>query len=79
MKKVLYILGAVFALILIVASCLYLIPTKSTPFDLTLDALKTDNDGNELGTVPITLRGTLTEYLFRDDRISIEISPIEDL
>lgn len=79
MKKVLYILGGALVLLLIVASCLYFIPTKSTAFDLTLDARKTDNNGNELGTVPITVRGTLTEYLFRDDRISIEISPIEDL
>ena len=60
MKKILYILCGVFALFLIVASCLYFIPTKSTPIDLTLDALKTDNDGNELGTVPITVNGTLT-------------------
>lgn len=80
-KRKIFLVAAIClaSILLITAACLYFIPTKSTPIDLTLDALKTDNDGNELGTVPITVRGTLTEYLFRDDRISIEISPIEDL
>lgn len=79
MKKIMYILGGILIFFLFMAVCLYFIPIQSTPFDLTLDALKTDNDGNELGAVPITVRGTLTEYLFRDDRIKLEIEPFEDL
>lgn len=74
-----YIFLCVVILLFIAATCLYFIPTKIVPIEINVDALKLDKDGNNLSTVPITINGTLTEYLFRDDRISIEISPIEDL
>ena len=80
-KSTRYTICGCFILIIlvIIALCIYFVPTKTTPIDMTLNALKTDSDGNELGTVPITVRGTLTEYLFRQDNIALDISPIEDL
>ena len=78
-RKAVFIIATCLVCAMLIAVCLYYVPTKSTPIDLTLNALKTDRDGNELGTVQITVSGTLTEYLFRDDRLSLQISPFEDL
>lgn len=77
-KKYLIIVGA-FILAVIVSACLYLTPIKSIPIDITMDAVKSDSDENEIGTVPITVKGTVEKYLFRDDRVSLEIESFEDL
>lgn len=79
MRKRILIISGIIAVLLILAGCLYFFPIKITPIDITMDALKTGFEGEEMGTVQITVRGTLTEYLFHDDRISLEITPFEDL
>lgn len=78
-RKMAYIVIISVVCVLLIAAGLYFIPIKSTPIDITMDAVKSDSDGKELGTVPITVQGTITEYLFRNDRIEIEIEPFEDL
>ena len=72
-------IAGIVAGLLILATGLYFIPVKTTPIDITMDAAKTNYEGEELGTVPITVHGTLTEYLFRENRLWLEISPVEDL
>ncbi len=78
-RKMAYIVIISVVCVLLIAAGLYFVPIKSTPIDITMEAVKSDSDGKELGTVPITVQGTITEYLFRNDRIEIEIEPFEDL
>lgn len=78
-KKILYIGCAIIISLLLIGTLLYFIPVSSTPIDITMDAVKSDSDENEIGTVPITVKGTVEKYLFRDDRVSLEIESFEDL
>lgn len=80
--KAKWIIGCIAALILTVFSCLYFIP-RSTPIDITLDAVKYDSSSNayanELGTVQIRIHGTLKEYLFRDDTLTFTVDDFDHL
>ena len=60
--------------VLIVAAALYFIP-KTTPIDVTVDAVKMDQAGNELGTVQLHIKGVYREYLFREPLMELEIDP----
>ena len=79
MLKKTFIVSAVIATILVFLAGIYYIPIKTTPIDMSFDAVKFDTDGNEYGTVPVTVKGKICEYLFRNSRITLEISEIEDL
>lgn len=57
---------------LFMAIVLYFIP-KSTPIDMTVDAVKMDKSGKEQGTVQLHITGEYREYLFRKPQIELEI------
>ncbi len=78
-KRVIYITCAIVISLLLIGTLLYFIPVSSTSIDITMEAVKSDSDENELGTVPITVKGTVEKYLFRDDRVSLKIESFEDL
>lgn len=79
-KTARYLICSVLILILIVgACCLYFIPVSSSPITITADAVKTGSENTRLETVPITLQVTVDKYLFRDDRLRLEISSFDDL
>ena len=78
-NKAKWIISGTLALIMIVLGCLYYIP-KTTPFDITLDAVKTDSsDENNFGTVEIHIHGTLYEYLLRSDELEFRIDDFDHL
>jgi hypothetical protein len=77
--KTKWIIADVLAFIVIALSCLYFIP-KTTPIDITLDAVKTDSsDENNLGTVQLHIHGTLYEYLLRSDELEFSIDDFDHL
>lgn len=78
-RKMAYIVIISVVCVLLIAAGLYFVPIKSTPIDITMEAVKSDSDENEIGTVPITVKGTVEKYLFRDDRVSLKIESFEDL
>ncbi|MBE6976296.1 MAG: hypothetical protein E7439_03765 [Ruminococcaceae bacterium] len=78
MTKLKIILICAIAIVLLILAALYFIP-KTTPIDLTLDTLKTDMDGNELGSVSITLKGNRKEYLLQEDRLTLTIDDFDHL
>lgn len=78
-RKVVISIAVCFVCALLLASGLYFVPIKTTPIDMSFDAIKTDRSGNECGTVPITVQGQISEYLFRKSRLTLEISDVEDL
>lgn len=71
-KKILYIVCGALALALIVAAFVYFTP-RITPVDVTLSAQKWDGWGNEDGTVEITVKGKLKEYLFKPDVLDVDV------
>ena len=78
-NKVKWIIAGTLALIVIVLGCLYCIP-KTTPFDITLDAVKLDgSDDTNLGTVQIRIHGNLYEYLLRSDELELHIDDFDHL
>lgn len=79
MPRKLLIASIVVASVLVLLAAIYYIPVKVIPIDMSFDAVKSDNDGNEYGTVPVTVKGKICEYLFQNSRITLEISEIEDL
>lgn len=72
-KKIILITCSILALVLIVAAFLYFTP-KTTPIDVTLTAQKWDGWGNEVGTVELTIKGQLREYLFKPDVLDIDVT-----
>lgn len=80
-RKIKWIIGGVLVFVLVMLGCLYFIP-KTTPIDITLDAVKYDStygDANVLGTVQIHIHGTLKEYLFREDTLTYTIDSFDHL
>ena len=77
--KVLKITALCIVAALIVLACLYFIPHTTTPIDLTLETLKTDDNGNALGTVSITVNGTWEKYLLQEDRLVLTIDDFDHL
>ena len=78
MKKWLYGIMGMLLGISITLAALYFIP-KTTNVDLTLDAVKLDLSGNEIGAARITVTGKKLDYLFQKDRLLVQISPLEGL
>ena len=62
----------------IVAILLICILPWTTPVKKTLNAVKLDAEGNELGTVQIQLEGKKRDYLFRTDRFDVDITPFDN-
>ena len=77
-KRAFVTLCGIFVILLILNLSLYNIP-KYTPVKVSLEAVKLDEYGNELGTFPITINGYLKEYLFRSDSLDVKISPLDGL
>ena len=67
-----WIIISVLLLAVTIGACLYFIP-QTTTINLTLETLKTDRSGNELGSVTITVTGTWEKYLLQDDRLVLTI------
>lgn len=63
--------------ILFLATSLYLIPI-ATPINLTLDAIKVDNNGDVIGTAQISLNGYKFDYLFQKSRLDLYIHPFDE-
>ena len=74
--KVLRITALCIVAALIVAALLYFVPW-STPVDLTLNAVKLDENGNEIGTAEIHIKGHKLDDLFRDSRLDVDIEPFD--
>ena len=64
--------------ILAVAAALYFIP-KSTPVDLSFHVVKLDKNGKDLGTAELRIQGRKLDYLFRDSRMEVEITPFDGM
>ncbi len=75
MKRKILALGII--ALLVAAACLCLLPRK-TDVSQTLHAVKLDDDGNEVGTAEIVIRGHYLDYLFRKDRMDITIKPFDE-
>jgi hypothetical protein len=50
----------------------------SYPVNLTINTVKMNSDGQELGMVPMHLNGYYQEYLFKKDEIFLEFNDFED-
>lgn len=77
-KKFAYILCIILGIGVIAGICLYRIPQR-TPINVTLEAIKIDENGSEIGTVNISMQGNLEEYIFRDSCLNVEIAPFDGL
>lgn len=74
-KKTIIIATVAILLVLAIAVCVIPIPMKFQP---TIQAIKLDNEGNQLGTVELQLDGWVTRSLFRKHLWSLTILPFED-
>ena len=75
--KILEIAALCFCVALIVLACLFFIPHKTTPIDLTLEMEIYPGSSIIEGTVPITLNGTWEQYLLNDDHLMLTIDDFE--
>ena len=75
-KKTLLTFGCI-VLILIIAIFTGVITYQSTPVNLNLDAAKLDNSGNATVTIPISISGTLKDYVFQNDILDVSIEPFD--
>ena len=64
------------AVLLCVAGAILLIPRYS-PFQLTLNAVKLDAQGNNLGTAQLQMRGSVYEYAFRPKQMEVAIADFD--
>ena len=64
--------------LLTVAALLYFVP-RTTPVDISFLAVKLDKNGSDLGLAQITIKGQKLDYLFRDSRLDVEISPFDGM
>lgn len=76
-KTVFLILGLVFVLLLFAYAILARVPKSTTPVDVSLNMVKLDEKGNEIGTVPVTIKGRIEKYWFHEDQLDVIISPFE--
>ena len=72
------ITGAAVLIVLAIVIAIYFIPSITTT-DLSLDAVKLDKDGNQIGTVNITMQVQELNYLLQEDRIALNITPFDGL
>ena len=77
-KRFVGILCIILVIGAITGICLYHIP-KKTPINVTLEAIKIDEHGSEIGTVNISIQGNLKEYMSQDACLDVDISPFDGL
>ena len=77
-KRLVRILFVILGIGMMIGFCIYHIPMK-TPINVTLDAIKIDEHGSEIGTVSIVMQGNLKEYVFRDTCLNVDISSFDGL
>ena len=77
-KKTFLIIGIILMLAFIVGVILYYVPYV-TKINITLNAVKLDENGNEIGTVQIVIQGNKQDYLFQEDRVDLSIEPFDNL
>ena len=91
MKKSILIIVSI-VLLLIIAALLCIVPwdnwnpngsedgtTSQMPIDFTLNAIKLDAVGNEIGTAQIHIHGYRLPFIFPNERIVLTIDPFDDL
>lgn len=81
-KEVLFILLVLFVLFSVVIAVLFFVPKSSTPFSVTMNAIKIAEPGEPVGTVPITIEGTyierfFTESYYSSDQIELNITAFD--
>ena len=81
-KDVLLIVFAVLILFLIITAILSHTPKSSTPFHVTLNAVKITDPGEPVDTVPVTIEGSYKQYFFSEqschpDQIEVNISALD--
>ena len=76
LPKAARIVKALVLILLIIAANLFIIyafireiPIQQTPINVSFNAVKLDDIGNEIKTVPITISGSLNKHLFQDEHI----------
>lgn len=77
-KKTVVTIISILLAVIFLAGVLYHFPWP-TRIDKTLTMTKLDADGNELGTFDIHFRGKYLNYLFRDDRMLLEVDPFDNI
>lgn len=76
LPKAARIVRALVFILLIVATIVFLlhvffkhVPIAQTPVDVSLTAVKLDDMGNEIKTVPITIKGYINKHLFQEEQV----------
>ena len=64
------------AVVAAIVVLLYCFP-RQTLIDITLDAVKLDEDGNEIGTAQLHLTGRYVNYFILEDQLELSIDPID--
>lgn len=75
--KIFYGLIAVLLLLYLVHLGAKYIPIGKTPVDVSISAYKLDDEGNQIGTVPISISGHISNYLQQHSRIDANIAPFD--
>ena len=78
MNKILKCILYCTAILLVLVVLLYFVPLR-TRIELTLNAVKLDENGTPIGTAKIHIEGYKLDYLLQDDRMELEIDPFENL
>lgn len=66
------------SLILMTAALLYIFP-RQTPIDVTLEAVKLDAEGDEIGTAQLHITGRYVNYFFLEDKLELTMDPVDGL
>ena len=81
MSKVFCIILSCIMLLFLATGCMQSSTTThdpvSIPIEITLNATKFDNDGNEVGTTQIRIHGQKLDYSTQEDLLDIEIDPFD--
>lgn len=75
--KIFYGLIAVLLLLYLVHLGVKYIPIDKTPVDVNMSAYKLDDEGNQIGTVPISISGHINDYWHQYSRIDANIAPFD--
>lgn len=80
-RKAVWVVSICVICLVVVASIavlLYSFP-RQTPIDVTLNAVKLDEDGNEIGTAKLHITGRYVNYFILEDQLELSIDPIDGL
>ena len=62
----------------LIATMLYCFP-RQTPIDVTLNAVKLDEDGNEIGTAQLHISGRYVNYFLLEDKLELQMDPVDGI